>query len=237
MGRAMALLELYDVHKHYTFGDIKIHALRGVNLLIDAGEFVAVWGPSGSGKTTLLNLMGLIDEPNSGTLLFDGQDVSRLSDNRKAEIRNRSLGFVFQSFNLIPVLTALENVMLPLQIRGRPTREARERALHRLTQLGIESFKNHRPDTMSGGQQQRVAIARALVTEPRLVIADEPTANLDSKTALSIVDLMRDLNRSENTTFIFSTHDQRLLERVDRLVRIEDGLVQEEVRCAAHDLV
>lgn len=224
-----AVVKLEDVHKVYALGGVRVPALRGVTLEIRQGEFVAIWGPSGSGKTTLLNLIGLIDDPTSGKIYLHGDDVSRYDDNQKSEIRNRRVGFVFQGFNLIPVLSALENVMLPLQIQGRSAREARQRALRRLEQLGIAPFKDHRPDKLSGGQQQRVAIARALVTEPRLVIADEPTANLDSQTALKIVDIMRDLNRKENTTFVFSTHDQRLLDRVDRLIPMEDGLIGESV--------
>ncbi|WP_448382542.1 ABC transporter ATP-binding protein [Desulfosoma sp.] len=215
--------------KSYPFGGTQLPAVREVTLNVSEGEFVAVWGPSGSGKTTLLNLIGLIDEPTAGRIFFRDRDMGRLTDNQKAEIRNRELGFIFQHFNLIPVLSALENVMLPLQIQGRSTREARQRALARLEQMGLTRFKDHRPDKLSGGQQQRVAIARALVTNPALVVADEPTANLDSKTAVKILEIMRELNRHERTTFIFSTHDQRLLGRVDRRIEMEDGSVRSEV--------
>ena len=221
----MPLIETKDIKKDYLLGETVVHALRGVDLTIDRGEFVAIWGPSGSGKTTLLNLIGAIDEPSSGQLLIEDQDVARLSDNRRTELRNEAIGFIFQGFNLIAVLSALENVMLPLQIKGKSFSVAKDRALSRLHEVGLSDFVRHRPDKMSGGQQQRVAIARALVTNPSLVIADEPTANLDSDTSRSIIGLMRSLNEKEKTTFIFSTHDQRLLDRVGRLVRLEDGRI------------
>jgi len=221
----MSLIEMRDIKKDYLMGETSVHALRGVDLSIDKGEFIAIWGPSGSGKTTLLNLIGAIDEPSSGQLFVEGQEVVQLSDNMRAELRNRSIGFIFQGFNLIPVLSALENVMLPLEIRGASSSEVRGRALSRLDEVGLSDFVRHRPDKMSGGQQQRVAIARALVTNPSLVIADEPTANLDTATSKKIIGLMRDLNEKEKTTFVFSTHDQRLLGQVERLVRLEDGKI------------
>ena len=225
----MALIAMSAIVKDYQLGETVVHALRDVNLTIDAGEFVAVWGPSGSGKTTLLNLMGVIDAPTQGTLLFAEQEVARLSDDQQTELRNHSVGFIFQGFNLIPVLSARENVMLPLQIKGVSFKQAGETAMHRLAEVGLDDLAHHRPDKMSGGQQQRVAIARALVTNPSLVIADEPTANLDSATARKIIELMRELNKKENTTFIFSTHDQRLLDRVERLIRLEDGRIIDRV--------
>lgn len=221
----MPLIETKDIKKDYLLGETVVHALRGVDLTVDRGEFVAIWGPSGSGKTTLLNLIGAIDEPSSGQLFIEGQEVALLSDNRRTELRNGSIGFIFQGFNLIAVLSALENVMLPLEIKGTSLSEARDKALGRLDEVGLSDYVRHRPDKMSGGQQQRVAIARALVTNPSLVIADEPTANLDSDTSRSIIGLMRSLNEKEKTTFIFSTHDQRLLDRVGRLVRLEDGRI------------
>ncbi|MEE9420955.1 MAG: ABC transporter ATP-binding protein, partial [Desulfatiglandaceae bacterium] len=162
----MALIETIGIKKDYRLGETVVHALRGVDMTIDKGEFVAVWGPSGSGKTTLLNLIGTIDEPSAGQVFIDGQEVALLSDNKRTELRNRSIGFIFQGFNLIPVLTALENVMLPLQIRGVSFSKAREKALHRLDEVELSDFVHHRPDKMSGGQRQRVAIARALVTDP-----------------------------------------------------------------------
>jgi putative ABC transport system ATP-binding protein len=221
----MSLIEMRDIKKDYLMGETSVHALRGVDLSIDKGEFIAIWGPSGSGKTTLLNLIGAIDEPSSGQLFVEGQEVVQLSDNMRAELRNRAIGFIFQGFNLIPVLSALENVMLPLQIKGTSSSEARDSALSRLDEVDLSAFVHHRPDKLSGGQQQRVAIARALVTEPFLVIADEPTANLDSDTSRKIIGIMRDLNERKKTTFIFSTHDQRLLDKVERLIRLEDGKI------------
>ena len=223
----MALIEIRDLKKEYHLGETVVHALRGVNLSINKGEFVAVWGPSGSGKTTLLNLIGAIDEPSAGRVFFEGRELAHLSDNRRTELRNRSIGFIFQGFNLIPVLSALENVMLPLQIKGDSTGEVKKKALRRLGDVELSEFMHHRPDKMSGGQQQRVAIARALVTDPSLVVADEPTANLDSDTSRKIIGLMGDLNKREDTTFVFSTHDQRLLDHVQRLIRLEDGKIPE----------
>lgn len=223
----MELINLIDLRKDYHLGETIVHALRGIDLSIDTGEFIAIWGPSGSGKTTLLNLIGAIDEPTSGQLSIEGKEIQELSDNERTELRNRSIGFVFQGFNLIPVFSALENVMLPLQIRGDSTKNALTKAKLRLDEVGLSDFVRHRPDKLSGGQQQRVAIARALVTSPSLVIADEPTANLDSDTSRRIIDLMRELNKKDNTTFIFSTHDQRLLDRCDRLVKLSDGKISE----------
>jgi putative ABC transport system ATP-binding protein len=221
----MALIELEKIEKDYFLGETVVHALQGIDLQIDKGEFVAIWGPSGSGKTTLLNLIGAIDEPTAGNLAIAGRDVRLLSDNQRSELRNDTIGFIFQGFNLIPVLSALENVMLPLQLKGASSGAARTKALSRLEEVGLSQFVDHRPFKMSGGQQQRVSIARALVNSPSLVIADEPTANLDSETARMIINLMRELNEKEETTFIFSTHDQRLLDRVERLVRLEDGRI------------
>ena len=221
----MSLIRLEHVKKDYHLGETVVHALRGIDLAIDSGEFVAVWGPSGSGKTTLLNLIGAIDDPTEGTLTIAATEVNSLSDDRRSELRNETIGYIFQGFNLVPVLSALENVMLPLQIKGASAREAREKALDRLEEVGLADLIHHRPAKMSGGQQQRVAIARALVNDPSLVIADEPTANLDSETARTIISTMRELNEKEAITFVFSTHDQRLLDRVKRLVRLEDGRI------------
>jgi putative ABC transport system ATP-binding protein len=223
-----SLIVLKQVSKTYHLGGNEVPALVEIDLNIDPGEFVAVWGPSGSGKTTLMNLIGVIDEPSSGQMIVNGHDISGLSDDEKSELRNRSIGFVFQRFNLIPVLSALENVMLPLQIRGVSQSEARKSALNRMDQVELSEFIAPRPDKLSGGQQQRVAIARALVTNPHLIIADEPTANLDSKTAMKVIGLMRKLNLSEGTTFIFSTHDQRLLDNVSRRIHLQDGRILEE---------
>lgn len=221
----MTLMQIENVGKDYLLGQVRVSALKGVDLVIEMGEFTAIWGPSGSGKTTLLNLIGMIDDPTSGMISFKGRKLNSLSDNDKSDLRNKSVGFVFQGFNLIPVLSALENVMLPAQIQGTPDKRAKKLAVDRLEQVGLADQMKQRPDKLSGGQQQRVSIARALVTTPSVIIADEPTANLDSKNALRIISLMRELNQRENTTFIFSTHDDRLLENVDRLVRLEDGRI------------
>jgi putative ABC transport system ATP-binding protein len=226
----VALVELRKVCKQYTLGETHIEALKGVDLDIEAGEFIAVWGPSGSGKSTLCNLIGLLDEPTAGEVNLEGQDPFGISDAERSRLRNNRIGFIFQGFNLVPVLSALDNVMLPLQIRGRVRQEDKEMALHYLKVLGLSSHIQHRPQKLSGGQQQRVAIARALITEPALVIADEPTANLDSETATGIIGLMRDLNRQQGTTFVFSTHDQRLIQKVDRLIHLKDGAIVEDRR-------
>jgi putative ABC transport system ATP-binding protein len=221
----MALIELDQITKQYQLGETAVEALRGINEQIQQGEFLAIWGPSGSGKTSLLNIIGMIDSPSSGSLKLDGQDITHLPHTQLAVLRNQKIGFIFQNFNLVQVLSALENAMLPLQIRGVKNSVAKQKALARLEELGIGALAKARPDQMSGGQRQRVAIARALVTEPAIVLADEPTANLDSDTSLHIIGLMRELNEKEGVTFIFSTHDSRLLANVKRLVRIEDGKI------------
>jgi putative ABC transport system ATP-binding protein len=223
----MNLIAIKDAHKVYQLGEVPVTALDGVTLEIAKGEFAAIWGPSGSGKTTLLNLLCLIDQPTSGSVWVHGQDVSSLSDARRSALRNEVVGIVFQSYNLVPVLSALENVMLPLQIRGVSDNIARERALALLNEVELGRFVQHRPDKMSGGQRQRVAIARALVGEPNLVLADEPTANLDSKTGDLIIELMRNLNETRGVTFVFSTHDRRLIERVKRRIFLQDGRLTE----------
>ncbi|MGE5809097.1 MAG: ABC transporter ATP-binding protein [Nitrospirota bacterium] len=221
----MNILEFKNVRKDYRLGETVVHALRGVDLSVGKGEFIAVLGASGSGKTTLLNLAGAIDDPTDGEVVIDNRDISRLTDNQKAELRNGTIGYIFQTFNLVSVLTALENVMLSLQIRGGKMSKIREAAADRLDEGGLGDYMHHRPDKLSGGQRQRVAIARALVTRPMLILADEPTANLDHETAQSIIDLMRELNERQKATFVFSTHDQRLIDRVKRVVRIDDGRI------------
>lgn len=226
---ALSFIEVEEVEKVYHLGDTEIHALRGVTLSLGEREFVAVWGPSGSGKSTLCHLLGVIDHPTRGRILFDGQDVASLPDNRKSELRNHKVGFVFQSFNLVPVLSALENVMLPLELQGVPRREARNRAHEMLERVGLASSEDAWPKKLSGGQRQRVAIARGLVTQPRVIIADEPTANLDSQNAQNIIELMRELNRSSGTSFIFSTHDDRLMAHVDRKIHLQDGRITEDL--------
>lgn len=224
----MALIELSQVVKNYPLGQTIVPALRGVDLQIARGEFAAIWGPSGSGKSSLLNLIGLVDQPSSGTVSLEGQPLLGLNDDQRAELRNRAIGFVFQNFNLLPVLSALENVMLPLTIRGVARKAAQAAAERRLAEVGLAEQARQRPDQLSGGQRQRVAIARALVTDPLLVIADEPTANLDAATSHNVIELMRELNRSQQVTFLFSTHDPRLIDVVDRLIRLSDGKIVTE---------
>ena len=220
----MSLVVVKDVTKTYRLGTQTVTALADVSLEVQAGEFLAIAGPSGSGKTTLLNLVGCLDTPTSGEIEIDGEAVAALSAGRRADLRARKLGFIFQTFNLIPVLTAWENVEYPLLLTKRGGNGARVRAA--LEQVGLGDRARHRPPELSGGQQQRVAIARALVTEPALVLADEPTANLDSRTGHEIVELMRRLNRERQTTFVFSTHDPRIMTVADRVVEIRDGRVQ-----------
>ena len=229
----LPLIELKRVTKEYRLGRTTVHALRGIDLAFSQGEFTALWGPSGSGKSSLLNLVGLVDVPTAGSVILDGRDTAGLDDGDRAELRNRQIGIVFQSFNLISVLTALENVMLPLTLAGVSSADARKAALLRLEQVGLVGQARQRPDQLSGGQRQRVAIARALVTDPLVVIADEPTANLDAATGHQIIELMRSLNRTQSVTFLFSTHDPRLLDAVDRLVRISDGRIVSEKEAAA----
>jgi putative ABC transport system ATP-binding protein len=214
-----------DVRKTYRLGTQTVTALAGVSLTVGAGEFMAVAGPSGSGKTTLLNLIGCLDTPTSGEIAIDGEAVARLSAGRRADLRARKLGFVFQTFNLIPVLTAWENVEYPLLVYRRGG-DVAGRVRQALEQVGLGERARHRPSELSGGQQQRVAIARALVGEPSLVLADEPTANLDSATGREIVALMRRLNRERGTTFVFSTHDPRIMTAADRVLEISDGRLQ-----------
>ena len=222
------LLSLRGIEREFALGETRIRALRGIDLDVAPGEFMAIWGPSGSGKSTLLNLLGLIDAADKGVLRFEGQDVSQLSDDALSDCRNHKIGFVFQSFNLVPVLTALENVALPLQVQGVQAAEVRRRAAVWLGHVGLGEFLDFRPDRLSGGQRQRVAIARALVGAPRLLIADEPTANLDSQTSREVIDLIERLNRETGVTCIFTTHDPRLLARVPRQLRLQDGLISQD---------
>ena len=231
----MKVVQTQKLNKTYHFGDVEVTALHEVCLEIEEREFIAVSGPSGSGKSTLCNLIGLLDTPTSGEVLIQETPANGLSDAERSDLRNSSIGFVFQNFNLIPVLTALENVMLPLQVTGVSKTEAQERAGALLNEVDLGDRMGHRPVKMSGGQQQRVAIARALVTDPLLVLADEPTANLDTKNANLIIDLMRRINRERGAAFLFSTHDDRLLDRVDRRVHLQDGVVIEDDRSGVTD--
>ncbi len=229
---ADALLTLAGVRRSYRLGKTQVHALNGVDLSVGHGEMVAIWGPSGCGKSTLLNLLGLIDRPDAGELLFEGRPFSGFSDDELSACRAQNIGFVFQNFHLIPVLSALDNVMMPLVISGTARAQARQRALAVLEQVSMAEFAHHRPDQLSGGQRQRVAIARALVTKPRLVIADEPTANLDSASSTQVLDLLTELSRAQHLTCVFATHDQRLLSRARRHVLLRDGAIVKDERDA-----
>lgn len=224
------LLELKDIKKTYHLGEVPVHALKGVSLDIDKGEFIAICGPSGSGKTTLLNIIGTIDTPTSGSVVYEGQDVLSMNDNTQTEMRNKTIGFIFQTFNLVPVFSALENVMLPIIFRKGAARNAKKKAMEKLQAVGLGEFLNNRPSKLSGGQRQRVAIARALAQEPSLIIADEPTANLDTETAMQILHVMREMNEKENITFLFSTHDSRLIQEVRRIMWLQDGLITSDER-------
>jgi putative ABC transport system ATP-binding protein len=221
------LILIENVSKQYRLGDQWVPALIDVTLTIEEGVFLAIAGPSGSGKSTLLNLIGCIDTPQSGRIVIDGRDVSGATADDLAEVRARTIGFIFQTFNLLPVLTAEENVQYPLlQFKDVSRDERRRRTEEMLDLVGLRRHAHHRPNELSGGQRQRVAIARALVTKPRIVLADEPTANLDSKTGSGILDLMKEVNRTHGTTFVFSTHDKKVIAKADRLVRIEDGRIR-----------
>lgn len=225
---AQNIIQLQNISKTYTLGETKVHALKGLDLNLKKGEFTALIGASGSGKSTLLNLVGCIDTPDTGSILIDQVEVTKMSENRKSLLRNEKLGFIFQSFNLIPVLNVFENIELPLMVRNQLSAEQRkERVLRALKSVGLSEFKDHQPDKLSGGQRQRVAIARALVTEPAIILADEPTANLDSKTAHHIIDLLLALNSEMKVTFLFCSHDEKLIGRVGRVVRIQDGIIDE----------
>jgi putative ABC transport system ATP-binding protein len=223
----MSLVQVENVSKDYMLGLQRVDALKDVTLSIEEGVFLAIAGPSGSGKSTLLNLIGCIDTPSSGRILIDGQDVSGQTPDQLADLRARTIGFVFQTFNLLPVLSAEENVEYPLlQLPELGKDERRERVAHFLKVVQLTKYARHRPNELSGGQRQRVAIARALATKPKIVLADEPTANLDHKTGEGILALMKDINRAFKTTFIFSTHDKKVMAMADRLVRIEDGQIR-----------
>lgn len=217
---------LHGVRKTYRLGAHVIPALQGVDLLVQRGELLALTGPSGSGKSTLLNLCGLIDTPDAGEIMLGGTAVQGLDEQARTLLRRDALGFVFQGFNLVPVMTVAENVDYPLFLAGVPAAERRERVAQQLAAVGLQAHAHHRPDALSGGQRQRVAIARALVKRPRLVIADEPTASLDSHTADQVLDLMRARGQAEGAAFVIATHDSRLTRRCDRVVALLDGRIQ-----------
>ncbi|OGQ87726.1 MAG: ABC transporter [Deltaproteobacteria bacterium RIFOXYA12_FULL_58_15] len=220
------IVQLNNVVKEYALGKTVVRALRGVSLTLARGEFIAVAGPSGSGKTTLLNLIGCVDKATSGTVTLDGAETNTLDDHALTELRLHKLGFVFQSFNLIQVLNVYQNVEFPILLQGTSTGGERHRMVEEIIdRVGLKEYLRHRPNELSGGQRQRVAIARALVGKPMVVLADEPTGNLDSKTGQSIIDLMKQMNREEQTTFIFSTHDPRVMEQAQRVIELVDGQI------------
>jgi putative ABC transport system ATP-binding protein len=227
----MALLELNKVKKIYQQGKIEVPALRGVDLEVEEGEFTTIFGPSGSGKTTLLNMIGCLDTPTEGEIRLNDKKVSDLSKKALAMIRRFNIGFVFQSYNLIPVLTAYENVEFAIRLTDHTSEsQMKEKVLKMLAEVGLKGLESRRPNELSGGEKQRVAIARALVKEPKLILADEPTANLDSETAAGVVDIMRKMNKELNTTFIFSTHDPMVMKYANRYINLKDGMIATDER-------
>lgn len=228
--RTEAVVEARGVHKVYVAGTVQTPALNGVDVTLSRGEFAAMAGPSGSGKSTLLHLLGGLDRPTDGEIYLDGRAMSGLSKDELARLRLTRIGFVFQAYNLIPVLTVVENTAFVLELQGVPYRERLRRARAILAELGVEKYANQFPNRLSGGEQQRVAVARAVVSEPAIVLADEPTANLDTRTSLELIDLMRRMNEEHTTTFLFATHDTRLLDRVDRVIGLEDGRIARDER-------
>ena len=224
------MIAVKDLHKTYVAGETEVKALRGVSLDIENGEFISIAGPSGSGKTTMLNIIGCIDSADSGDVLIGGESVMSLGRDDQAAFRRDNLGFVFQSYNLIPVLTAFENVAFSLNLMGVGDAETKERTMAILKEVGLEGMENRRPSKLSGGQQQRVAIARALVKDPKIILADEPTANLDSQTGQEVLDLMKRMNEKHGSTFVFSTHDSMVMDFANRLVMLHDGEIQSDQR-------
>lgn len=226
-----AIVSIESLKKTYQQGKINVDALRGIDLSISKGEFLAICGPSGSGKTTLLNIIGALDTPTKGKITIAGQDIAELSATKRADLRLHDIGFVFQAYNLIPVLSAYENAEFIMLMQGVSANERKKRLDEVFEQVGLSGLEKRRPTELSGGQQQRVAVARAVVAKPKLVLADEPTANLDSTTGSALLDMMRELNQKHEITFIFSTHDQRVMERAKRLVQLEDGkIVSDEIK-------
>lgn len=228
----MSIIQLKEAKKNYMLGKTVVEAVKGVDINIEAGDFISIAGPSGSGKSTILNMIGLIDSPTDGEVFIDGKPTSKLKDRVLTDLRHDFIGFIFQSFNLIPVLTVRENIEFPLLLGKKPriTKETREWIEFLIQEVGLADHVAHKPNELSGGQRQRVAIARALVTKPNVVLADEPTANLDSVTGEQILSLMKKVNRDMNTTFIFSTHDEKIVDIADHIIRLKDGLVVENRR-------
>jgi len=229
-------VELKDVKKTYRTGPIEVPALRGISLQVAPGEFLAIAGPSGSGKTTLLNIIGGLDRADDGKVLVEGKNLQLLSSGELARLRLQRLGFVFQAYNLLPVLTALENAEFTLLLQGVQVEQRKERVQKLFAEIGLANLEHRRPGELSGGQQQRVAVARAMVTEPALILADEPTANLDSVTATALLETMEQLNRAHGTTFLYATHDPQVMERARRLIRLRDGQIASDVAHAGQTL-
>ena len=227
---AEPIISLREVTKVYRQGSVDVHALRGLTMDVEAGEFTAICGPSGSGKTTMLNLIGALDAMTSGSIVLEGRELASLNKKELSELRRDRIGFVFQAYNLMPVLTAYENAEMVLWVQGVDGPSRRERVMGLLEQVGLEGMEKRRPSELSGGQQQRVAIARAIASNPAVVLADEPTANVDSETAETLLDLMEELNRKQGVTFVFSTHDPQVMERARRVVRLVDGRVASDER-------
>lgn len=227
---AKTIIDAHDVSKTYNKNMIPVKAVQNVHVHIEEGEFVALVGPSGSGKSTLLNMMGGLDEPTEGTVFIDGVEITKLPENKLIDFRLHNIGFVFQSFNLIPVLTAKENVGFVLQLQHMSKNEREKRVLTLLEEVGLEDKIDSRPGQLSGGQQQRVAVARALASKPKIILADEPTANLDSKSAANLLDIMAKLNKEEKITFLFSTHDQRVIRKARRVITLVDGKIASDVQ-------
>ncbi len=225
----MSIIEIKNLNKVYDEKSVPVHAVNGINLAIEPGEFTAIVGPSGSGKTTLLNIIGGLDDPSSGDVIIDGVKINELSSRQKTDFRMRNIGFVFQSYNLIPVFTSEENVEFIMHLQGKEKGERESRTKELLEAVGLGDRMNSRPNKLSGGQQQRVAVARALASKPKFILADEPTANLDSKSTENLLDIMEKLNKEENITFIFSTHDQRVVNKAKRVITLQDGAIISDI--------